>query len=1596
MDIFIKEALYVLDYDNNIVDMIFTSDDHRTPGYAYNINVEESNMGYSNLTFTMPTQVMGMPNEWDEAPAEETLIPNPKLDLLTPLVKLRYNRQIIYTGDTPVVVQIPEGYGDTTAFIDKEYQPGDVVENYIMDYIVQPLDKKRSSYEVSVNFTAIDYPRFNLSKKKMGLTINENTITRDEWTMFKSEPISVAGTVQYIKWNDTLGRKYAESGNTIPNEWDPTTERFPLTEKEISNLLGTSEFEKDWAYGISATVYWWPITKTGRLNGTIYNQGDYLTLQFYPKFETGNIEVSEIRHTLDFYGYQWLFLDKGDSYLTPNNPCNYLNWVLENTNWSIARKDVPMIGWTVSAYTQNEEFILNDLPHVETGNYWMYKCVNHEDINYLYYQQDSHIHEGIENLPTLSTEDAGKWICAIVKDENGLEYINAYTWDGMKWYLNYADREYILTYIYEWDGKEWHNISDDYKTANIDKRTGIVYDVDIVETEVAKPEQAAGDLFETTALVTALSASESNCYNAITEIAKTFQLYPHFDCEARTVSLRIFAGKNYGLTYMLGRSLENTATKADGDKVITKLYAFGGQDTNGEEAINLGDAERSYRESDDNPDEREPWDPNAPEYIQKRSPYGTNYIYNFKWMYDNGWMSKDDILGIYALNQQIQDLNKSFLEPYTKDFLTTNDEYVNAGVVYSTNQDEYLSVITSMMNTYYREPGKTTDKFTAFPVAPGDCKLEPGTHRYYLEVQHCYKCGATAPHFENNTCPNPECSGDVHTKKLHVNTWEEEHFSALSTTSDQWDPSSKGHFQQVLEQLGEGSEKFINIGTIFTEIPMTDFDTNEKAFEINKETVYDKSGHLYNWNDSINKWLKFYGLALDANELVNELQKRVEKLEQAYKVYEYEKGRLENEIQDAYGNFIIEGKFQDEQIVYSAILLVKALEASEQYATPEITYNLSVVDSSGLIEYRAPGSEVYNDLVHSLHNVGQIVPKAGDYVTIYDEPMGLYGVPGLITTIKRVLDNPQSNSITVDTSYTDDEELVGNIITATNTVLNNSDIYARTAILKTNGTIDGAALTKTLENNSGNDISFVGVNGSTLLDSKGLLVTNQSDPSRKMKYSGAGVFGTVDNGITYEPLLTPTGINANYISSGSIDTHKIQIMSGLHSKVVLDSQGLSIKTDHAKPYQLPSANDIQNIDGTTFPDWSKSNLQAFLGVDYNNEARLYLKGQMQIEGGSTIAGWRVTENRLSSGSSNKYIGLSSSGDYAFWAGAEKPEDAGVAIKADGTGVFRGDLYASSLTLDPNIKIDYQNNIANTPNIDNIVDDAIEYCIFQDGTIGSLDSSVDTTQTAGGFKVSKDGLLQASNAVIQGTIYAQSGTFTGDIVANSLTLGTGVKIDYSKIDNAPDAPDLTYYIKQDGTISGTESGTARSFTVSKQGLLTATNAVITGQITASSGQIGNWSLNSTVHEADVNKYLYGIVAEGNAIVQVSSGGKYAGIKSTPGSAFYAGASSPANGGGACAFSVSHSGQLKASDVEITGGTITLNNVRFRSAGFTAGGTKYTGVCVGPFFISNTMGGIVYTTSEGTKLKRMWGPYIDNYYLIDYYPSDQKASSTPTSG
>ena len=64
--------------------------------------------------------------------------------------------------------------------------------------------------------------------------------------------------------------------------------------------------------------------------------------------------------------------------------------------------------------------------------------------------------------------------------------------------------------------------------------------------------------------------------------------------------------------------------------------------------------------------EIEEFNPNGDEYITGRSPYGTSYILNFKYMYDNGWITKEQILDIEDTHRSIHNINLDFYDNYTK------------------------------------------------------------------------------------------------------------------------------------------------------------------------------------------------------------------------------------------------------------------------------------------------------------------------------------------------------------------------------------------------------------------------------------------------------------------------------------------------------------------------------------------------------------------------------------------------------------------------------------------------------------------------------------------------------------------------------------------------------------------------------------------------------------------------------------------------------------------------------------------------------------------------------------------------------------------
>ena len=1292
MEVYVKESLHVLDYKDNIVDSIFLSDDHMTPGYAYDITITEANTGYSDLKFNMPNMII------DD---EGNQVHNPKLKLLTPLVKLRYHRQVFYMGDNSITVREPQGYGDKVTYVDKTYSnkyPDNIIENYIMDYIVQPVDKKRDVLKLTTSFTAIDYPRFNLSKKKVGLNISQDTLTKQDWTLYQNKPMDVAGTIKYQQWTNDL--TIAAGGDTVkvPLEWWPDKEsEYPLNEELITNLMNNTA---SWPYGLLGTAFYWPIKSTARFEGTMYKEGGFLVLQLYDFYALTTEGVSPERH-VGRYAWDWTQLYEVDSYLTPNRADNYLFHILEDTNWSVKMRD-----------------------------------------------------------------------------------------DGTP-------------------------------------------DVDIVQVDIPNP---AGSTTSTTQTdhTCNINVSNSNCYNAITAVCQGLQLYPVFDCINREVSLRAFSGKNYGLAYRLGLNLTSNGTKLDGEKVITKLYVTGGKDYQGDQNINIGEAERSYFEPADNPDERDPWNPNDPEYIIKRSPYGTNYILNFKWMYDNDWITKEDILDIYAINQKINDLNKEFMIPYTEDRLRTLQMYNDAVNQYDLKQGEYKSTLNSMMNKYYKVYGEYSEgTFYAFHKAP--LGLHAGTEKENLGKQclwigHCSKCketwaSATKP--TKCTCGNTSIKVDEIYIPLYADFKDgvtppsnPQYPYGPKITDPAYEPYLKGDYLKLVTTLDNENGNwsitdYENKISLITPISYRSGTTvDDREYVIDGVYVKASSGNIEEWNQDIELFVNYYGEMLDALDTVNYCLEKLAKLEEEYNEWKEEYDGYHAEIQDKYGDYIVEGNYSNAEQPYVGLLFQEGVEASDKYSIPEVTYNLDVIDSSGLIEYRQPmittygcssceynshtpitecprcgettivtTYDTYNDLVHLLHSVGQIVPKAGDYVSIYDEPMGMYGVPGLITEISRTLDKPINNKIKLDTAYTDDEELVGNIITATNTVLNNADIYARTAVLKADGTIDSTAISQTLNNPNAN-INITGTNGNMLLTGSFLRFTDPVDSKKAIKYSGTGVFTTTtldENGesVEWQKMITPTGINATYLNAGQIDTKHINIMSGMTSKILIDQYGMVVKDQanksaHITPFDSNKAKN--NVEYAT--QWGiDNNISGFLGVDSNNNALIYTKGFLVANEGSNIANW-ITSNEgfyhlnsnnqkdlwLSPGGISGKIG-DTSATFALYAGGKFGVTTGGVLYAQGANI-QGTITSNNVTITGgNLKIGNNFEVSNSGILK-----------ATGANIGGTITTDNLTATGGSISNLTASNINATNLNATGGTFTNisvtgTSTFSGSIDASSITSGT---------------------------------------------------------------------------------------------------------------------------------------------------------------------------------------------------------------------------------
>lgn len=319
-------------------------------------------------------------------------------------------------------------------------------------------------------------------------------------------------------------------------------------------------------------------------------------------------------------------------------------------------------------------------------------------------------------------------------------------------------------------------------------------------------------------------------------------------------------------------------------------------------------------------------------------------------------------------------------------------------------------------------------------------------------------------------------------------------------------------------------------------------------------------------------------------------------------------------------------------------------------------------------------------------------------------------------------------------------------------------------------------------------------NVNALLIKTGKLKSNNyKDPSNTSPlYSQAGTLIDMENGaITSKNFSIDTSGEAHFKGNGEFGG-KIFANSGYigGEKGFVIEAGKLYSGLKDFPTQYPSSistnkNVYVGINGIALGDGNfmvDSN-----GKMYANQGEF--TGKITANDGF-IGGWIISSNSLTANNGS----ISISPDGIHWGDYLNINSQGATFKGHITatsGSFTGDVIANSLTLGPGSTVNglSYNDLNDRPNIPS---DLSGY-ITVDGKIGIIQNEdQEIPSGATGFKVSKNGLLQASNAIISGTIYASSGTFAGDVTAKTMTAKQSYSIYYNDVNGVPtDSREIIY-------------------------------------------------------------------------------------------------------------------------------------------------------------------------------------------------------------
>lgn len=579
-----------------------------------------------------------------------------------------------------------------------------------------------------------------------------------------------------------------------------------------------------------------------------------------------------------------------------------------------------------------------------------------------------------------------------------------------------------------------------------------------------------------------------------------------------------------------------------------------------------------------------------------------------------------------------------------------------------------------------------------------------------------------------------------------------------------------------------------------------------------------------------------------------------------------EKESVNKQFYKKYSRFLQEGSWISEDYIDDELYYLDACGVARVSAQPKVNYVIDVIELS-----QVEGYENYRFSV-------------GDKTTIEDtEFFGWVLVDGLKTPRKEEVivsettiefDSPEKNKIKVQNYKTQFEDLFQRMAATTQSIEYSTGEYNKVAtIVEPNGTISVDTLQNSFSNNA-----FILSNAkdqSVVWDESGITTINLKNPSEIVRIVSGGVFVSTDGGISWNTGLTGRGINANYITSGQLDTNRINILNGSFPSFRWDGTGISAyeftlnqetrevsQFDYGKfvrldQYGLYGINGYPNFDSSVLED-------GMVG-----EEKIWNKANFAL----TWKGFMLKSSHVDGG----YISITSADDFQVIDGngkarvkigkindAEEKDIYGFQILNENGPVMEHNS-AGELWIKNEIKIGGDNSSVSIGYFNGVekevIDDQGNPMLDESGN-PIKDTIHEVINANDSFIVFDDGSVKATNGEFTGIIRATGGTIgnltiseangisaaiseaglvfneNGLTITNAgLTIKNTLGEDVLKGDDNGNLTITGKIIATDGEFNGTVCATDGEF----NGTVYATDGEFSGKITALSGEIGGFTI-----------------------------------------------------------------------------------------------------------------------------------------------------------